>query len=361
MRLARYKVTGQDAWYHIHCRISGSRGEFPLSEALPTRKFVELLRRFSQIYFCEVAAFSVMGNHYHLVVKFQHLESISEEQLEERARLLYPSSTSRRVMEHWPPEKWARLRSRLFDVSEFMRSLQSAYARWYNHTYDRRGRFWADRFKSVVLEKGNAVLDCMLYVDLNPIRAGLVDRPEDWAGSSYYLRDIGDAKWLMPLKEIVDCRSEKQALEEYRARLYLPRICADKTGTDGYTNPGHRSRGGARFQDPRRVSQAPWFLRRRYSHWHRRVHPITARGDERDGNVSTAKESYCAARGDTFFAAGAAKHRGRFLSYGSESLSSQGIPRSSGLRVKTLSYLVCFQGFLGDKRGNHSAFGEISL
>jgi len=78
MRLARYKVTGQDAWYHIHCRISGSRGEFPLSEALPTRKFVELLRRFSQIYFCEVAAFSVMGNHYHLVVKFQHLESISE-------------------------------------------------------------------------------------------------------------------------------------------------------------------------------------------------------------------------------------------------------------------------------------------
>ena len=230
MRLARYKVTGQDAWYHIHCRISGSRGEFPLSEAIPTRKFVELLQRFSQIYFCEVAAFSVMGNHYHLVVKFQHLESISEEQLEERARLLYPSSTSRRVMEHWPPEKWERLRSRLFDVSEFMRSLQSAYARWYNHTHDRRGRFWADRFKSVVLEKGNAVLDCMLYVDLNPIRAGLVDRPEDWVGSSYYLRDIGEAEWLMPMKEIVDCRSEKQALEEYRARLFYRGYVPTKHG-----------------------------------------------------------------------------------------------------------------------------------
>jgi hypothetical protein len=119
---------------------------------------------------------------------------------------------------------------RLLDVSEFMRSLQSTYARWYNQTFDRRGRFWADRFKSVVLEKGNAVLDCMLYVDLNPIRAGLINRPEDWVGSSYYLRDIGENKWLMPLKAIVDCRSEKKALEKYRARLYYRGYVPTKQG-----------------------------------------------------------------------------------------------------------------------------------
>jgi hypothetical protein len=61
-----------------------------------------------------------------------------------------------------------------------MRNIQSAFARWYNQTYDRRGRFWGGRFKSVYLQDSNAVLDCMLYVDLNPVRAGLVERPEDW-------------------------------------------------------------------------------------------------------------------------------------------------------------------------------------
>jgi len=230
MRLSRYKVTGRDAWYHIHCRIAGSRGEYPLSDPLPTRKFVEMLQRFSSIYFCQVAGFCVMGNHYHLVVKFQHVESVAEEQLQERARLLYPSETSRRIMEQWSPERWTRLRERLSDVSELMRSLQSAYARWYNRTYDRRGRFWADRFKSSILQEGNAVLDCMLYVDLNPIRAGLAERPEDWAGSSYYLRDVGEDKWLMPMTEILDELNEKKALEEYRAHLYYRGYVPTKQG-----------------------------------------------------------------------------------------------------------------------------------
>jgi REP-associated tyrosine transposase len=101
-----------------------------------------------------------------------------------------------------------------------MRNIQSAFARWYNRSYQRRGRFWADRFKPVYLEDERAVLDCMLYVDLNPVRAGLVERPEEWQGSSIYLREIGKDSWLSPLRNFVDQPSKKEALIEYRERLY---------------------------------------------------------------------------------------------------------------------------------------------
>jgi putative transposase len=219
-RLARFKVADQDAWYHLHCRIAGSRGDFPLSERLPTRRLAELIEHFSRIYFCDVATFSIMGNHYHLVVRFEGVRGVPRAQLRERARLMYPSAVSRQMIDLWTDEQWERFRQRLFDVSELMRNIQAAFARWYNRTYDRRGRFWADRFKSVYLEKGNAVLDCMLYVELNPVRAGLVERPEEWVGSSLHLREIGKGRWLLPLREVIDAVSERKALVEYRARLY---------------------------------------------------------------------------------------------------------------------------------------------
>jgi putative transposase len=74
---------------------------------------------------------------------------------------MYPSASSQQMIGPSTDEQWERFRQRLFDVSELMRNIQSAFARWYNRTYDWRGRLWADRFKSVYLEKGNAVLDCM--------------------------------------------------------------------------------------------------------------------------------------------------------------------------------------------------------
>ena len=94
-------------------------------------------------------------------------------------------------IDQWPQVKWARLQERLFDVSEFMRNLQSAFGRFYNKTYGRFGRFWAERFKSTLLENHQALLDAMLYVELNAVRAGLVERPEEWKGGSLYLREFG--------------------------------------------------------------------------------------------------------------------------------------------------------------------------
>jgi len=191
---------------------------------------MELLQHYCTAYFCQAAAFSVMGTHYHLIVHFDQPTSVPRSELERRAYFLYPSPTSRRVIAHWSDERWERFRKRLYDVSELMRNIQSAFARWYNKTFDRRGAFWGGRFKSVYLQHGSSVLDCMLYVDLNPVRAGLVERPEEWQGSSVYLREIGEGEWLLPLQDVIEARSEDEAMVEYRARLYYRGSVQTKPG-----------------------------------------------------------------------------------------------------------------------------------
>ena len=111
-----------------------------------------------------------------------------------------------------------------------MRNVQAGFARWYNRSFKRRGRFWADRFKSVYLEDTQAVLDCMLYVDLNPVRAGLVERPEEWPGSSVRMRELNKDAWLASLGEFLTRPGREEALVEYRQRLYYRGNVPTKAG-----------------------------------------------------------------------------------------------------------------------------------
>jgi len=219
-RKTRFKFNETDAWYHLYSRIAAHRGVYPLSGAVPTRRLIGLIDHFSAIYFCEVAAFCVMGSHYHLVTKFDQARKVSRKELRARTRLMYPSRVAQLQIDGWNEEQWEHYRRRLFDVSEYMRNIQAGFASWYNRSFERRGRFWADRFKSVFLEDKQAVLDCMLYVELNPVRAGLVQRPEEWVGSSIYLREVAKDDWLTPLEKFMDQPTKKKALQEFRERLY---------------------------------------------------------------------------------------------------------------------------------------------
>jgi putative transposase len=79
------------------------------------------------------------------------------------------------------------LRETLSNQSEFFREIKVGFARYYNRRHNRRGYFWGDRFKSVIVDKGETLVNCLAYIDLNPLRAGLVDRPEEYRWNSLWL------------------------------------------------------------------------------------------------------------------------------------------------------------------------------
>ena len=74
---------------------------------------------------------------------------------------------------------------RMHDLSEFMKSLLERFTKWFNRTHSRSGTLWEDRFKSVIVESGTAARTIAAYIDLNPVRAGMVSDPAEYRWSSY--------------------------------------------------------------------------------------------------------------------------------------------------------------------------------
>jgi hypothetical protein len=92
--------------------------------------------------------------------------------------------------------KLLQIKKQMADISEYVRAIKQTFSRWYNKMNNRTGYFWGDRFKSVLIEKGESLINCLAYIDLNPVRAGIVKRPEDyrWSGIGYriFMNNKGD-------------------------------------------------------------------------------------------------------------------------------------------------------------------------
>ena len=79
----------------------------------------------------------------------------------------------------------ARLTYRMHNLSEFMKTLLQRFTRWFNRTHSRSGTLWEERYKSVIVESGIAARTMAAYIDLNPVRAGMVSDPAEYRWSSY--------------------------------------------------------------------------------------------------------------------------------------------------------------------------------
>ncbi len=142
----------------------------------------------SSLFTIDICAYAVMNNHYHLVVKLHSSDHLSDEAVMERWLTLFkgPLLVQRHVAGHAlsPAQRdtvaditrvW---RNRLQDLSWFMKCLNEPIARQANQEDACTGHFWEARFKSQALRTEQALLSCMAYVDLNPIRAGMANTPE---------------------------------------------------------------------------------------------------------------------------------------------------------------------------------------
>ena len=165
------------------------------------RAWVEsLLFELEAVFAIDVAAFAVMSNHLHLVLRVD-IETANHwtdrEVLEQWHKLFKGDALTQKFAkgELVEAHEVSRLkhsialyRSRLCDISWFMRCLNEPIARQANQEDNCTGRFWEGRFKSQALLDEAAVLACMTYVDLNPIRAQLADTPEQSDHTSIQLR-----------------------------------------------------------------------------------------------------------------------------------------------------------------------------
>ncbi|HFD31148.1 MAG TPA: transposase, partial [Gammaproteobacteria bacterium] len=150
------------------------------------------IQQLAGVFAIDVAAYAVMSNHFHVVVRIDRDRALnwSVDEVLTRWTQLFTGpvlitrylSTARAGMSEAEIHKVLELaegyRERLYDLSWYMRCLNEAIARQANAEESVKGRFWEGRFKSQALLDEAALLAAMAYVDLNPIRAGLAETPE---------------------------------------------------------------------------------------------------------------------------------------------------------------------------------------
>jgi REP element-mobilizing transposase RayT len=148
------------------------------------------IKLLSTVFAVDLCAYAVMSNHYHIVVRIdvEKVSSWSDREVARRWLQLfskpavihrYLSGSTLSQFEQDRVTRWiSTRRDRLQDLSWFMRCLNEPLARMANREDECTGRFWEGRFTSQALLDERAVLACMAYVDLNPIRAAIAQTPE---------------------------------------------------------------------------------------------------------------------------------------------------------------------------------------
>ncbi len=238
----RKRIRGDDGRsnvYHVMSRTCGGEIFFDETER---EALVLVMRKMARFCGIKILTYCIMGNHFHALVRVPHkgiwLEehfgppgaACGEEKLFEHMRLLYSAAHIAAVQEDFAKlrkmgggmetlvqERVGAMMSRMCDVSAWMQEVKVRFSRWYNRRHGRQGTLWMGKFKSVLVErrhyagtKGNErepdVARLMAaYIDLNPVRAQLVEGAEDWRWSGWSAALAGDKDAIAGLCDVLDC------------------------------------------------------------------------------------------------------------------------------------------------------------
>lgn len=201
MTKARQEQVSLDDTPYYHCIMRCVRRAFLCGEDKVTGRsyehrkawIVDRIAVLSEVFAIDVCAYAVMSNHFHIVVRVNtdSAQHWSDKAVAERWCSLFKGNL---LVNRWLSSKAkplheaelkvvkeivAEWRDRLTNISWFMRCLNEHIARLANKEDNCKGRFWEGRFKSQALLDEAAILTCMAYVDLNPIRAKLAKTPEN--------------------------------------------------------------------------------------------------------------------------------------------------------------------------------------
>lgn len=193
-RTARIKKNGSGvAYYHLMSRTNDKR--FLFGKGTIKTQLVEALKRAAAFSGIEIDAYVAMDNHFHVICKVVRTdEQISEDELLRRVAALKGERAAEKLALKWKNLRKSgmdiavdaeqnRLRARMNDISEFMKTFKETFNAWYKREHKYVGTIWSGRFMSTLIEGDRYRATCMRYVYLNPVRAGIVSRASDYSWS----------------------------------------------------------------------------------------------------------------------------------------------------------------------------------
>ena len=201
----RFRIKGPEVFdahaYHVMSRTCGGEIHFDDVEREALRRLIWKMSEFLGI---QVLTYCVMSNHFHILASVPR-QALWLERFEgpggEDALLKHLATFYSRIfmsqlrddlaefrrlgLEDQAQARLNAFKRRFCDLSIWCKEIKERFGRWYNKRHRRKGTLWMDRFKSVLVEDGQALRTMAAYIDLNPVRAKLVEDPKDYRWCGY--------------------------------------------------------------------------------------------------------------------------------------------------------------------------------
>jgi len=212
----RHRMLGgqeADYSYHVMSRTVGAERMFDAEDLEALRIIIRKMARFSGV---KVMTYCLLENHFHLLVRVPsreryllqfedkrnkegellEAEGMGEDRLMTHLSIFYSKAYMKQLRRELADMRERGLgaaaeafvekyKCRFCDLSLFVKEVKERFSRWYNRKHQRVGTLWSGRFKSVLVEDGAALRTMAAYIDLNPVRAGIVEDPKDYRWCGY--------------------------------------------------------------------------------------------------------------------------------------------------------------------------------
>ncbi|MDP2943759.1 MAG: transposase [Candidatus Omnitrophota bacterium] len=183
----RPRLFVSDIPYHIVQRGNNRNSIFSSDEDYAY--FLEVLQEAKIKHRCLIYSYCLMTNHFHLLAK--------------------------------PEEKG--------NISWLMKLLGAKYVRYFNKAYKRTGTLWEGRFKSSLIDEELYFLACLHYIEMNPVRAGIVSSPELYRWSSYRIRAFGEKSPVVDLDPWYNSLADNETECQLRYRKFFQNLVPEST------------------------------------------------------------------------------------------------------------------------------------